>query len=161
METSLKSTGFSNYKQTGSTMVGTKTSFNKHSQQRKINRSQKKKKTELIPQISDNTLLTNDILYEIINKSCEIGEFHFVHKKNQKKYENRECKNELNFISEDNFFDGNVFDENIKISKIIKKIINIDKNFGRLILYDFDTENYCRIINLNKFYEKDSNIIAY
>ena len=161
METSLKSTGFSNYKQTGSTMVGTKTSFNKHSQQRKINRSQKKKKTELIPQISDNTLLTIDILYEIINKSCEIGEFHFVHKKNQKKYENRECKNELNFISEDNFFDGNVFDENIKISKIIKKIINIDKNFGRLILYDFDTENYCRIINLNKFYEKDTKIIAY
>ena len=44
METSLKSTGFSNYKQTGSTMAGTKTSFNKHSQQRKINRSQKKKK---------------------------------------------------------------------------------------------------------------------
>jgi hypothetical protein len=47
METSLKSTGFSNYKQTGSTMTGTKTSFNKHSQQRKINRSQKKKKNRI------------------------------------------------------------------------------------------------------------------
>ena len=134
METSLNSSRFLPYKQTGSTMTGTKSSFMKRSQQKKVNRSQKRLKTELVPEISDNTLFTIDILNEIINKSSDIGELHIIHKRKQKIYENRQCKKEINIILKDNYFDGNVFNEDIRISKILKKILNIDKNFCKLIV---------------------------
>ncbi len=46
--------------------------------------------------------IKKDILADIIDKASNISEFHSVHKINQKIYENRMIKKELNFFSEKN-----------------------------------------------------------
>lgn len=58
--------------------------------------------------ISSNSKLTlhavsaiRDHILEIVEKAVDIGEFHTVHKLNQKYYENRQVRKELNFFSND------------------------------------------------------------
>ena len=104
----------------------------------------KTKKAEYIP-LSETQILAKKTIKDIIEHAIQIADFHIKHKKNQKTYENRKIKKELNFINKDSLFKGNIPHsiENYNwsfVSKLLGKIIYIESN-ENLILYDFDSRN--------------------
>ena len=64
--------------------------------------------------MSESQLIGKELILEIIKKSSEIGEFFKEHLKNQKNFENRIIKRELNLITENDFFEGKIKEKNSK-----------------------------------------------
>ena len=104
----------------------------------------KQKKIEYIP-LTETQILAKKTIKDIIEHAIQIADFHIKHKKNQKTYENRKIKKEINFINKDELFRGNLpqSKENYNwsfISKLLGKIIYIESN-ENLLLYQFNTSN--------------------
>ena len=112
--------------------------------------------------LTSGVIFIKDYVNEMISHSAEIGEFHIIHRKNQRKYENRIIKKELNFISADNQFNGALLPNSNGtwrfISKIQNRILSVDVR-GVLTSYSFDCSDRVSY-NLNNFFESDSEIIA-
>ena len=130
------------------------------------NTTRPKKKAKVIkgpkPSMSESQLIGKELILEIINKSSEIGEFFKEHLINQKNFENRIIKRELNLITENNFFEGKIKEKNSEfnfkfISSLLNKILNLNSN-GTLNILNFNCSEEKKI-NLNRFYEKNSEII--
>ena len=130
------------------------------------NTTRPKKKAKVIkgpkPSMSESQLIGKELILEIINKSSEIGEFFKEHLINQKNFENRIIKRELNLITENNFFEGKIKEKNSEfnfkfISSLLNKILNLNSN-GTLNILNFNCSEE-KTINLNRFYEKNSEII--
>ena len=117
-------------------------SFKNTSRKRKA----KKKVIERIP-LTENQILAKKLIKDIIEHSIQIADFHLKHKKNQKTYENRQVKNELNFINKDELFIGSLPDINKDefnwyfISKLIGKIIYVESTPNLLRIFNFNTES--------------------
>ena len=112
--------------------------------------------------LTSGVIFIKDYVNDMISHSAEIGEFHIIHRKNQRKYENRIIKKELNFISADNQFNGALLPNSNGtwrfISKIQNRILSVDVR-GVLTSYSFDCSDRVSY-NLNNFFESDSEIIA-
>ena len=112
--------------------------------------------------VDDKKIIVRDQTSEILSRAFNIAEFHYIHKKDQKKFENREVQKETIFISPDEIFKGKINQNgNLNwnfISKTFNKILSIEEN-GILTFSSFDNLEY-KTINLNKIYEKDSKIIS-
>ena len=112
--------------------------------------------------VDDKKIIVREQTSEILSRAFNIAEFHYIHKKDQKKFENREVQNETIFISPDEIFKGKINQNgNLNwnfISKTFNKILTIEEN-GILTFSSFDNSKYKKI-NLNKIYEKDSKIIS-
>ena len=112
----------------------------------KTNDVKKKKKTTKTS-LSEKQLLARSIIKDIIEHSIRIADFNFSHKKYQKIFENRLIKKEVNFVTHDLYFSGQVFpsnNENHKwtfISRAIGKIITLELD-GEIKLYDFNTKKH-------------------
>ena len=80
--------------------------------------------------LTANLIFIKDFLNDMITHSAEIGEFHIIHRKNQKKYENRIVKKEINLINADNQFNGALLPNSNGtwrfISHSLNKILYID-----------------------------------
>ena len=121
------------------------------------------KKSKKRKPVDDKKIIIRDQTSEILSKAFNIAEFHYAHKKDQKKIENREIQQDTNFISKDEtIFKGEINLNNklnwTFISRIYNRILSIEPN-GNLTISNFDNTDYY-IISLNKFYEKDSLIIS-
>ena len=141
------------YYGTGETVADSRDTRKTYFEKKKIIREQEKQEN----------IIEKDIISETILKSCEMGDYHRIHKLNQKNYENREIQRELSFINDnDNFFQGKLNEINELnwkfISKCLNRILVINSN-GILITSSFDNSN-SKEINLNKFFEKDHIIIS-
>lgn len=112
--------------------------------------------------LTANLIFIKDFLNEMITHSAEIGEFHIIHRKNQKKYENRIVKKEINLINADNQFNGALLPNSNGtwrfISHSLNKILSIDPR-GVLTSYSFDCKQR-QSYNLTNFFEKDCFIIS-
>ena len=121
------------------------------------------KKSKKRKPVDDKKIIIRDQTSEIISKAFNIAEFHYIHKKDQKKFENREIQQDTTFISKDETIFKGEINLNSKltwnfISRIYNRILSIEQN-GNLTISNFDNTDYY-IISLNKFYEKDSLIIS-
>ena len=113
--------------------------------------------------VDDKKIIVRDQTSEILSRAFNIAEFHYIHKKDQKKFENREIQQDTTFISKDETIFKGEINLNSKltwnfISRIYNRILSIEQN-GNLTISNFDNTDYY-IISLNKFYEKDSLIIS-
>ena len=140
------------YNSTGETLADSNNTRKAYFEKKKLLKEKEKQEN----------IIEKDIITETIMKSCEMGEFHIIHKFNQKNYENREVQRELNFIDNDNLFQGIIKEYNELnwkfISKCLNRIMVINSN-GILISSSFDN-TIIKEINLNKFFEKDHIIIS-
>ena len=112
--------------------------------------------------LTANLIFIKDFLNDMIKHSAGIGEFHIIHRKNQKKYENRIVKKEINLINADNQFNGALLPNSNGtwrfISHSLNKILSIDPR-GVLTSYSFDCKQR-QSYNLTNFFEKDCFIIS-
>lgn len=152
---------YGNVSQSASTMRGTAATSSSTKKKSKSSRDALSSTNKPF-QMKPECIFLKDLIKEMISHSAEIGEFHLVHKKNQKKFEDRKVKKELTFIEKDYEFNG-ALDPNSNstwrfISNLHYLILSVDDN-GMLTIYSCDC-NYKRTINLTNFYERDSTIIA-
>lgn len=128
----------------------------------------KHKKVDVKQRAKNNEFIKMEVLAEIIEKAANIGEFHSIHMINQKIYENRKTKKELDFFTEKSLkFNPNSnnyinFIEKLKqnhknfkcmLSTILNSLFYIEEN-GHVTQIDLNKNNIFSFSIFNLFEKK-------